>query len=130
MRRDITFVLRMDIRIRQGYTEKLMEQRPVEIGITCFPLIGGSAFSLHRWGWSSRRVITRFISSVMPTPVRLDLTAPRFIPRGLPWQAQRVSVSRYYTLPWPVKMADVGRAERLDLFHVHYASAPTRRRRF
>jgi N-acetyl-alpha-D-glucosaminyl L-malate synthase BshA len=26
-----------------------------------------------------------------------------------------------YTLPLAVKMADVGRAERLDLFHVHYA---------
>src|SRR5436305_13785450 len=54
-------------------------------------------------------------------PVRLDLTAPRIHFHEVAVGEHNVLPCPDYTLPLAVKMADVGRAERLDLFHVHYA---------
>jgi N-acetyl-alpha-D-glucosaminyl L-malate synthase BshA len=54
-------------------------------------------------------------------PVRLDLTAPRIHFHEVAVGKHSVFPCPDYTLPLAVKMADVGRAKRLDLFHVHYA---------
>jgi len=98
-----------------------MEQRPLRIGITCFPLIGGSGILATSLGMelASRNHEVHFFSYAKP--VRLDLTAARIHFHEVAVGEHSVFPCPDYTLPLAVKMADVGRAERLDLFHVHYA---------
>jgi N-acetyl-alpha-D-glucosaminyl L-malate synthase BshA len=98
-----------------------MEQRPLRIGITCFPLIGGSGILATSLGMelAARNYEVHFFSYAKP--VRLDLTAPRIHFHEVAVGKHSVFPCPDYTLPLAVKMADVGRAERLDLFHVHYA---------
>jgi N-acetyl-alpha-D-glucosaminyl L-malate synthase BshA len=98
-----------------------MERRPLRIGITCFPLIGGSGILATSLGMelAARNHEVYFFSYAKP--VRLDLTAPRIHFHEVAVGKHSVFPCPDYTLPLAVKMADVGRAERLDLFHVHYA---------
>ena len=98
-----------------------MEQRRLRIGITCFPLIGGSGILATSLGMelAARNHEVYFFSYAKP--VRLDLTAPRIHFHEVAVGKHSVFPCPDYTLPLAVKMADVGRAERLDLFHVHYA---------
>ena len=98
-----------------------MEQRPLRIGITCFPLIGGSGILATSLGMelAARNHEVHFFSYAKP--IRLDLTAPRIHFHEVAVGEHSVFPCPDYTLPLAVKMADVGRAERLDLFHVHYA---------
>jgi L-malate glycosyltransferase len=98
-----------------------MEQRPLRIGITCFPLIGGSGILATSLGMelAARNHEVYFFSYAKP--VRLDLTAPRIHFHEVAVGKHSVFPCPDYTLPLAVKMADVGREERLDLFHVHYA---------
>src|SRR5437588_5962552 len=98
-----------------------MEQRPLRIGITCFPLIGGSGILATSLGMelAARNHEVYFFSYAKP--VRLDLTASRIHFHEVAVGEHSVFPCPDYTLPLAVKMADVGRAERLDLFHVHYA---------
>ena len=52
----------------------VMKSGPLKIGIACFPLIGGSGILGGRLsGQSWRAAATKFTSSVMLNPVRLDL---------------------------------------------------------
>jgi N-acetyl-alpha-D-glucosaminyl L-malate synthase BshA len=98
-----------------------MERRPLRIGITCFPLIGGSGILATSLGMelAARNHEVYFFSYAKP--VRLDLTAPRIHFHEVAVGKHSVFPCPDYTLPLAVKMADVGRADRLDLFHVHYA---------
>jgi len=98
-----------------------MEQRRLRIGITCFPLIGGSGILATSLGMelAARNHEVYFFSYAKP--VRLDLAAPRIHFHEVAVGKHSVFPCPDYTLPLAVKMADVGRAERLDLFHVHYA---------
>ena len=99
-----------------------MEERPqLNIGITCYPLIGGSGILATALGseLAQRGHRVHFFSSALP--VRLDLAQP-----GI-W-FHEVVVNEYilftypdYTLPLAVRMAEVARAEALYVFHVHYA---------
>jgi len=93
----------------------------LRIGITCFPLIGGSGILATSLGMelAARNHEVYFFSYAKP--VRLDLTAPRIHFHEVAVGKHSVFPCPDYTLPLAVKMADVGRAERLDLFHVHYA---------
>ena len=93
----------------------------LKIGITCYPLIGGSGILATALGseLARRGHEVHFFSS--SKPVRLDLAQPRI-------HFHEVVVNEYplfrypdYTLPLAVKMADVARHARLDIFHVHYA---------
>jgi N-acetyl-alpha-D-glucosaminyl L-malate synthase BshA len=93
----------------------------LKIGITCYPLIGGSGILATALGseLARRGHDVHFFSS--SKPVRLDVTQPRI------WFHEVVvneySLFRYpdYTLPLAVKMATVAREQQLDVFHVHYA---------
>lgn len=98
-----------------------MEESRLDIGITCYPLIGGSGILATALGsgLAQRGHRVHFFSSALP--VRLDLTQP-----GISFH--QVIVNEYslftypdYTLPLAVRMAEVANSERLDLFHVHYA---------
>src|SRR5256885_14667323 len=104
-----------------------MEQRPLRIGITCFPLIGGSGILATSLGMelAARNHEVYFFSYAKP--VRLDLTAPRIHFHEVAVGEHSVFPCPDYTLPLAVKMADVGRAGHLDLFHVHYARSEERR---
>jgi L-malate glycosyltransferase len=98
-----------------------MEQRSLKIGITCFPLVGGSGILATALGMelAARNHEVHFFSYAKP--VRLDLSAPRIHFHEVAVGEHSVFPCPDYTLPLAVKMAEVGRAEGLDLFHVHYA---------
>jgi N-acetyl-alpha-D-glucosaminyl L-malate synthase BshA len=93
----------------------------MKIGITCYPLIGGSGILATALGHelAARGHEVHFFSS--SKPVRLDLTQPRIFFHEV--VVNEYSLFRYpdYTLPLAVKMARVAREVQLDVFHVHYA---------
>lgn len=93
----------------------------MRIGITCFPLIGGSGILATSLGMelAARNHQVHFFSYAKP--VRLDLAAPQIHLHEVAVGQHSVFPCPDYTLPLAVKMAEVGGAERLDLFHVHYA---------
>jgi N-acetyl-alpha-D-glucosaminyl L-malate synthase BshA len=98
-----------------------MESRPLKLGITCFPLIGGSGILATALGMelAARGHDVHFFSHAKP--VRLDLSLPRIHFHEVEVGHATVFPCPDYTLPLAVKMAEVGRANALDLFHVHYA---------
>ena len=98
-----------------------METRPLKIGITCFPLIGGSGILATALGTelAARGHEVHFFSHAKP--VRLDLALPRIHFHQVEVGHATVFPCPDYTLPLAVKMAEVGKAKALDLFHVHYA---------
>lgn len=98
-----------------------MESRPLKIGITCFPLIGGSGILATALGaeLAARGHTVHFFSYAKP--IRLDLSAPRIHFHQVEVGQSSVFPCPDYTLPLAVKMAEVGRQSELDVFHVHYA---------
>ena len=98
-----------------------MEPRPLTIGITCFPLIGGSGILATALGTelAARGHEVHFFSHAKP--VRLDLGLPRIRFHQVAVGNNSVFPCPDYTLPLAVKMAEIGQAEALDVFHVHYA---------
>ena len=98
-----------------------MELKPLKIGITCFPLIGGSGILATALGMelAARNHEVHFFSYAKP--VRLDVSAPRIHFYEVAVGEHSVFPCPDYTLPLAVKMADVAGSEGLDLFHVHYA---------
>jgi N-acetyl-alpha-D-glucosaminyl L-malate synthase BshA len=98
-----------------------MEMPPLKIGITCFPLIGGSGILATALGTelAARGHEVHFFSHAKP--VRLDLSLPRIHFHQVTVGQNTVFPCPDYTLPLAVKMAEIGRQEALDVFHVHYA---------
>lgn len=98
-----------------------MEAPPLKIGITCFPLIGGSGILATALGTelAARGHEVHFFSHAKP--VRLDLSLPRIYFHQVTVGQNTVFPCPDYTLPLAVKMAEVGQAKTLDVFHVHYA---------
>src|SRR5256714_3716783 len=96
-------------------------ERPLKIGITCFPLIGGSGILATALGTelAARGHDIHFFSHAKP--VRLDLSLPRIQFHEVDIGHATVFPCPDYTLPLAVKMAEVGEAKALDIFHVHYA---------
>jgi N-acetyl-alpha-D-glucosaminyl L-malate synthase BshA len=94
---------------------------PLKIGITCFPLIGGSGILATALGTelAARGHDVHFFSHAKP--VRLDLSRPRIHFHQVEMGHATVFPCPDYTLPLAVKMAEVGQAKALDVFHVHYA---------
>lgn len=95
--------------------------RTLRIGITCYPSVGGSGILATELGeeLAARGHEIHFIS--YDPPFRLKQDAPRI--HFHPVQVKNYDLFKYpdYTLPLSVKMAEVSRAHRLDLLHVHYA---------
>lgn len=93
----------------------------LKLGITCFPLIGGSGILASALGseLAARGHEVHFFSYAKP--VRLDLTAPRIFFHEVAVNENQLFPCPDYTLPLAVKMAEIGRAKALDIFHVHYA---------
>ena len=95
--------------------------RPLRIGITCYPSVGGSGILASALGddLARRGHEVHFIS--YERPFRLPADAPRV--HFHPVAINDYGLFKYpdYTLPLSVKMAEVSREHRLDVLHVHYA---------
>lgn len=95
-------------------------QRPLKIGITCYPSVGGSGILASELGdeLARRGHEVHFIS--YEQPFRMP-TGPRV--KFHPVAVNSYDLFKYpdYTLPLSVKMAEVARDHALDVLHVHYA---------
>ena len=98
-----------------------MAERPLRIGITCYPSVGGSGILATALGeeLAKRGHEAHFISYERPFRLPENTRGIHFHP---------VSINDYglfkypdYTLPLSVKMAEVARSAGLDVLHVHYA---------
>jgi len=98
-----------------------MKDRPLKIGITCYPSVGGSGVVATALGeqLAHRGHEVHFIS--YERPFRLSADADRIIFHHV--EINDYGLFKYpdYTLPLSVKMAEVTRDHGLDLLHVHYA---------
>src|SRR5580765_3800993 len=99
----------------------MIEHRPMNIGITCYPSVGGSGILATALGeeLAARGHEVHFIS--YERPFRLPADAPRL--HFHPVVINDYGLFKYpdYTLPLSVKMAEVSRDCGLDVLHVHYA---------
>lgn len=95
--------------------------RPLKIGLTCYPSVGGSGIVAATLGdeLARRGHEVHFISYERPFRMPPESDRVRFHP---------VTINDYelfkypdYTLPLSVKMAEVSRDYHLDVLHVHYA---------
>lgn len=98
-----------------------MTLRPLKIGITCYPSVGGSGVLATSLGeeLAQRGHEVHFIS--YERPFRLPEHAPRI--HFHPVVINDYELFKYpdYTLPLSVRMAEVSQQCRLDILHVHYA---------
>lgn len=99
----------------------MAQPRPLKIGITCYPSVGGSGILASELGMelAERGHEVHFIS--YEEPFRLTKNAPRVFFH--PVQVNAYGLFKYpdYTLPLSVKMAEVSRDHELHVLHVHYA---------
>ena len=95
--------------------------RPLKIGITCYPTVGGSGILASELGeeLAKRGHEVHFIS--YEQPFRMPVNEPRVFFH--PVQINTYDLFKYpdYTLPLSVKMAEVSRDHELDVLHAHYA---------
>src|SRR5271169_5263036 len=106
-------------------TKKLVRnpraERPLSVGITCYPSVGGSGIVASQLGselaLAGHKV--HFIS--YEPPFRLDRDQPNVLFHQV--QLNEYNLFKYpdYTLPLAVKMVEVASKFRLDVLHVHYA---------
>src|SRR6266403_231848 len=99
----------------------MTDTRPLRIGITCHPSVGGSGILASELGeeLAGRGHEIHFISHA--EPFRLPHDQPRI--HFHPVKVNDYDLFKYpdYTLPLSVKMAEVSRDHQLDILHVHYA---------
>lgn len=99
----------------------MAETRSLNIGITCYPTVGGSGILASALGedLARRGHDVHFIS--YERPFRMPANAPRL--HFHPVVINDYELFRYpdYTLPLSVKMAEVACEAALDVLHVHYA---------
>ncbi len=103
---------------------KMATERPLKIGITCYPTIGGSGILASALGeeLAQRGHEIHFISYERPVRLGNEQAAGGRI-YFHPVEINDYGLFRYpdYTLPLSVKMAEVTRDWGLDILHVHYA---------
>ncbi|HMD60344.1 MAG TPA: N-acetyl-alpha-D-glucosaminyl L-malate synthase BshA, partial [Opitutaceae bacterium] len=95
--------------------------RPLKVGITCYPSVGGSGILASALGeeLARRGHEAHFIS--YERPFRLPSAAPRLFFHPVVINSYQLFKYPDYTLPLSVKMAEVSRDYGLDVLHVHYA---------
>lgn len=91
------------------------------IGITCYPVAGGSGIVATELGiqLAARGHRVHFISYALP--FRLDTFQTNLMYHGVETTAYPLFKYPPYTLTLAAKMADVARNFDLDILHVHYA---------
>jgi L-malate glycosyltransferase len=95
--------------------------RPLRIGITCYPSVGGSGILASALGEELARRGDEVHFIGYERPFRLPPTAPRLYFHPVVINGYGLFKYPDYTLPLSVKMAEVSRAHQLDVLHVHYA---------
>ena len=97
-----------------------MTERPLKIGITCYPSVGGSGILASELGeeLALRGHEVHFIS--YERPFRMP-QGPRVFFHPVVVNSYDLFKYPDYTLPLSVKMAEVSRDHGLDVLHVHYA---------
>jgi N-acetyl-alpha-D-glucosaminyl L-malate synthase BshA len=97
-----------------------MPERPLKIGITCYPTVGGSGILASELGeeLAARGHEVHFIS--YEPPFRMPASPRVFFH---PVAVNSYDLFKYpdYTLPLSVKLAEVSRDYALDVLHMHYA---------
>lgn len=94
--------------------------RPLKIGITCYPSVGGSGILASELGEElARRGHEIHFISYEP-PFRMP-AGPRVFFHPVVVSSYDLFKYPDYTLPLSVKMAEVSRDHGLDVLHVHYA---------
>ena len=93
----------------------------LRIGITCYPLVGGSGILATALGSELARRGHEVHVFSSDKPVRLDVSQPGIFFHQVVVNEYKLFKYPDYTLPLAVKMASVARERRLDIFHVHYA---------
>ena len=98
-----------------------MPDRPLKIGITCYPSVGGSGILASELGEEllARGHEIHFIS--YEPPFRMPADNPRVFFHPVVVNSYNLFKHPDYTLPLSVKMAEVSRDYGLDVLHVHYA---------
>lgn len=93
----------------------------MNIGITCYPVAGGSGIVATELGQqlALRGHHVHFISYALP--FRLDKYQTNVFYHGVETTAYPLFKQPPYTLVLASKMADVSKAFNLELLHVHYA---------
>lgn len=99
----------------------MTDARLVKIGISCFPLIGGSGILATALGMELAALGHEVHFFSYARPVRLDLSAPRVHFHQVAVGENSLFPCPDYTLPLAVRMAEVGARHELDIFHAHYA---------
>ncbi len=91
------------------------------IGITCYPVAGGSGIVATELGQqlAARGHEVHFVSYALP--FRLDTYQANLMYHGVETTAYPLFKFPPYTLTLAAKMAEVARNYKLDIFHVHYA---------
>jgi len=95
--------------------------RPLRIGITCYPSVGGSGILATSMGIDLARRGHEVHFICYERPFRLPADAPRIHFHEVGINAYGLFKYPDYTLPLSVTMAQVSREYRLDVLHVHYA---------
>ena len=97
-----------------------MSDRPLKIGIICYPSVGGSGILASELGeeLAQRGHEIHFIS--YEQPFRMP-AGPRVFFHPVVVNSYDLFKYPDYTLPLSVKMAEVSRDHGLDVLHVHYA---------
>lgn len=93
----------------------------MKIGITCYPVVGGSGIIATELGQelAVRGHEVHFISYALP--FRLDKYRTNLMFHGVETTAYPLFKYPPYTLALSSKIADVSRNYRLDIVHMHYA---------
>ncbi len=93
----------------------------MNIGITCYPTVGGSGILATALGEELARRGHEVHFFSYERPFRLPVEAPRL--HFHPVVINEYQLFKYpdYTLPLSVRMAEVSRDHGLDVLHVHYA---------
>ncbi len=99
----------------------MMDERPLRIGIVCYPSVGGSGSLASGLGeeLAARGHEVHFIS--YERPVRLNPEQDRVYFHPVEINSYELFKTPDYTLPLSVKLAEVAQSFELDVIHAHYA---------
>ncbi len=95
--------------------------RPLNIGITCYPTYGGSGVIATELGMAMAKRGHRVHFIAYDIPRRLDRYLENVFFHEVEVRDNPVFLHPPYLIPLTSTMVDVASQEKLDLFHVHYA---------
>jgi len=98
-----------------------MSPSSLRIGVACFSSFGGSGVVASEIGMALGRRGHRVCFLSDKPPARLDLACPNVTYHEVEPLDYPLLAERSYALALAAKMIEVARAEKLDLFHLHYA---------